>query len=135
MADLWSHLNRRSSADMFRIVAELDSSLTQIKALFLLEQGGTRSVKEIAAGLSLSLPAASRAVDGMVQKGFVAREESADDRRCRLVSLTDKGREAIERVLSARRAVLLEVAAEIPDADRTALHAALLPIVERITHP
>ena len=91
LAPLWAHLNRRSSADLFRMVAELDSSFSQVKMMFLLEDGGEHSVKEIAQHLGLSLPAASRAVDGLIQRGYVSRRESAEDRRSRLVALTDEG--------------------------------------------
>ena len=80
---------RGSSADLFRVVAELDLSFSQVKMLFLLEDGGEHSVKEIAAHLGLSLPAASRAVDGLIERGYVTRRESAEDRRSRLVALTD----------------------------------------------
>src|SRR5262249_5234435 len=83
--------NRKSSADLFRMVAELDSSFSQVKMLFLLEDGGEQSVKEIADRLGLSLPAASRAVDGLSQRGYVTRRASATDRRSRLVALTGDG--------------------------------------------
>ena len=51
IAPLWAYLNRRSSADLFQVVADLDSSFSQVKMLFLLEDGREHSVKEIAAHL------------------------------------------------------------------------------------
>src|SRR5690349_6551802 len=70
LAAVWRHLNKSSSSELFRVVDELGSSFSQVKMLFLLEDGGEHSVKEIAAHLGLSLPAASRAVDGLVERGF-----------------------------------------------------------------
>jgi MarR family protein len=67
LAHVWAHLNRRSSADLFKLVADLDASFSQVKILFLLEEAGEQSVKDVAAGLGLSLPAASRALDGLLQ--------------------------------------------------------------------
>jgi DNA-binding MarR family transcriptional regulator len=133
LAPLWAYLNRRSSAQLFEMVAELDSSFSQVKMLFLLEDGGEHSVKEIAAHLGLSLPAASRAVDGLIQRGYVTRRESAQDRRSRLIALTDDGREVVERVLRARLKTLEAFADELTPEEREALSTALLPIVERIT--
>src|ERR1700750_760926 len=101
LAPLWAYLNRKSSAELFEMVAELDSSFSQVKMMFLLEDGGEHSVKDIATHLGLSLPAASRAVDGLIQRGWVTRRESAEDRRSRLIALTDDGREVVERVLQA----------------------------------
>ena len=109
------------------MVAELDSSFSQVKMMFLLEDGGEHSVKEIATHLGLSLPAASRAVDGLIQRGWVTRRESAEDRRSRLIALTDD-----DRVLRARLKTLERFAEELTPAERATLTAALLPIVERI---
>jgi DNA-binding MarR family transcriptional regulator len=135
MAPLWAYLNRKSSADLFRMVAELDSSFSQVKMLFLLEDGGEHSVKEIAERLGLSLPAASRAVDGLIQRGYVSRRESATDRRSRLVALTGDGRAVVERVLRARLQTLEAFADELTPEERDCLYTALLPIVERIASP
>jgi DNA-binding MarR family transcriptional regulator len=135
MAPLWAYLNRKSSADLFRMVAELDSSFSQVKMLFLLEDGGEHSVKEIARHLGLSLPAASRAVDGLIQRGYVTRRESATDRRSRLVALTGDGRAVVDRVLRARLHTLEAFADELTPEERDSLYTALLPIVERITSP
>jgi DNA-binding MarR family transcriptional regulator len=135
MAPLWAYLNRKSSADLFRMVAELDSSFSQVKMLFLLEDGGEHSVKEIAQRLGLSLPAASRAVDGLIQRGYVSRRESATDRRSRLVALTGDGRAVVERVLRARLQTLEAFADELTPEERDCLYTALLPIVERIASP
>jgi hypothetical protein len=41
----------------------------------------------------------------------------------------------LDRVIAAREAALVVFAAELPEADRDALHAALLPIVERLPSP
>jgi DNA-binding MarR family transcriptional regulator len=114
------------------MVAELDSSFSQVKMLFLLEDGGEHSVKEIATHLGLSLPAASRAVDGLIQRGWVTRRESAKDRRSRIVTLTDDGRAVVDRVLRARLKTLERFAEELTPEERSCLSAALLPIVERI---
>src|SRR5689334_5623554 len=86
LAPLWALLNRRSSHELFQVVADLGSSFSQVKMLFLLEDGGEHSVKEIAGALDLSLPAVSRAIDGLIEKGYVTRRESETDRRSRIVT-------------------------------------------------
>jgi DNA-binding MarR family transcriptional regulator len=133
LAAVWAHLTRGSSTDLFRVVDELGMSFTQVKMLFLLEDGREHSLSELAAGLSLSLPAASRAVDGLIQRDFVTRRESAEDRRSRLIALSDPGREVVARMLRARFQTLDMFVADITPEERTNLLTALLPIVERIT--
>jgi DNA-binding MarR family transcriptional regulator len=132
LAVVWAHLTKGSSTDLFRVVDELGLSFSQVKMLFVLENGGEHSVKEIAAHLVLSFPAASRAVDGLVERGFVTRRESAEDRRSRIVALSGSGREVVAGMLRARFATLDTFVASIPLEERHSLLSALLPIVERI---
>jgi DNA-binding MarR family transcriptional regulator len=133
LAVLSTHVNRTASPDMFRVLGELGLSFTQMKALFLLSEHGELPVKDIAGKLAMSLAAMSRSVEGLVQRGYVARSECASDRRSRLVTLLPAGREVLERVMQARGAALVEFASALPAAERDALHAALLPIAERIS--
>jgi DNA-binding MarR family transcriptional regulator len=130
---LSSHINRTASPDMFRVLGEVGLSFTQMKALFLLQESEEMTVKDIAARLSMSLPAMSRSVDGLVQRGFVTRREHETDRRSKQIALLPAGRDVLSRVTAARENALVAFAAELPDAERTALHAALLPIAERIS--
>jgi DNA-binding MarR family transcriptional regulator len=132
LVKLSNHVNRTASPDMFRVLGEVGLSFTQMKALFLLQEQDEMTVKDIAARLSMSLPAMSRSVDGLVQRGFVARRESETDRRSKQIALLPQGREVLDRVTAARENALVAFAAELSDAERTALHAALLPIAERI---
>ena len=128
-------LNRASSPELFRMLGELELSFTQMKALYLLQEHEDSTVKELAQRLSMSLPAMSRSVDGLVQRGFVARRECESDRRSRQIALLPSGVDVLRRVTAAREAALVAFAAELTDAERTALHTALLPIAERISSP
>jgi DNA-binding MarR family transcriptional regulator len=130
---LSAHINRTASPDMFRVLGELGLSFTQMKALFVLSEHEQLSVKHVANHLSMSLAAMSRSVDGLVQRGYVARSECASDRRSRLLTLLPAGREVLGRVMAARASALAEFASELSDDERNALHAALLPIAERIS--
>lgn len=129
---MWLYLNRSSSAEWFRVIEELDMSFTQVKMLFLLEDGGEHSVSDLAAPLRLSVPTASRAVDGLIKRGIVTRRESASDRRSRLIALSDHGREVADRLTSARLAMLETFVNEITPDEQAALLTALSPILERI---
>jgi DNA-binding MarR family transcriptional regulator len=135
LVKLSNHINRTASPDMFRVLGEVGLSFTQMKALFVLEEAREMTVKDISARLSMSLPAMSRSVDGLVQRGFVTRREHESDRRSKQIALLPAGREVLNRLTAARENALVAFAAELPDAERTALYAALLPIVERITSP
>lgn len=128
-------LHKATSAEWLQAVEELDLSLTQLKLVHHLEEAGELSVKELAGLLPLSLPAASRAVEGLVGRGLLERRESAADRRSRLVRLSRAGYAMAHRVLASRQAGLEGFVAALPEADRLRLARALSPIVERIHRP
>jgi DNA-binding MarR family transcriptional regulator len=132
MGALTAHLNRCGSPDLIRFMADVDLSFTQVKMILLLEDRGELSVKDVAGALNLSLPAASRAIDGLANRGLVDRREDETDRRSKIVSLRPGGRQIGEAMIASRQATYEEFAAELPEDERTALHAALLPILERI---
>ena len=72
MYALAAYMMRSANVGTFNAIAELDLSFTQIKALCALEvDGEERSVKALADSLGVSLPAMSRAVDGLFERGFV----------------------------------------------------------------
>src|SRR3954451_1929733 len=80
--------------DFYRAVGELELSISQIRILQLLTGPvESASLKTIADEVGLSMPAVSRSVDGMVQRGLVTRTEDAKDRRHKAIRATDEARE------------------------------------------
>jgi DNA-binding MarR family transcriptional regulator len=126
------HLNRTSAPLLFRMLGELGLSFTQVKTLHVLQESGEVAVKDVAGFLNLSLPAASRALDGLAQRGFVDRRESAEDRRSKLVRLLPPGQEALRALARGRQSALKDFTSTLSDDERARLHDALLPILERI---
>jgi len=122
---------RLSGGGFLQELADNDLSLTQLKALHVLDETGEISIKQLGESLQLSMPATSRAVEGLVQRGLVSRSECATDRRCKLLDLSADGRAALERVSRARLAGFARFAETLEDAERDALLAAVRPIVER----
>jgi DNA-binding MarR family transcriptional regulator len=132
MYALASYLMRTANVGTFNAIAELDLSFTQIKALCALEADGEeRSVKALADSLGVSLPAMSRAVDGLFERGFVGREEDTEDRRMKRVRLTDAGRTVPRALNEARLSALAELLGSLGDEEATALEHALSLILER----
>jgi DNA-binding MarR family transcriptional regulator len=132
MAALASFLMRTANMGTFNAIAELDLSFTQIKALCALEADGEeRSVKALAESLGVSLPAMSRAVDGLFERGFVRREEDASDRRMKRVWLTEAGHSVPQALNEARLSALQELMSSLVDEEALALQHALSLILER----
>src|SRR5262245_56154626 len=93
---------RYDTDDMRRLLQREELSLARIGALNFVERRGSASISEISACLDLSLGNTSMLVDKLVCKGFVTRAEDANDRRHKLVQLTDKGQELIAELRATR---------------------------------
>lgn len=74
-----------------QVSGEYAMSMEQLRIVELVSRTGALSLHDIARGLSVSDPAASRAVDRLVRRGFLARERGKGDRRTVRVSLTPEG--------------------------------------------
>jgi DNA-binding MarR family transcriptional regulator len=135
LSNLSCIVNKAASTELLQTVADLDLSFTQVKSLLVLRETDGLAVKDLGARLNLSLPAASRAVDQLVQRGLVGRTESAADRRSRLVALLPAGRELLDEFTRARTGALERWAESLPADRQAALLDALLPIVERTPSP
>ncbi len=73
-------------------VERLGLSFTQVKTLGVLRDAESPlTVKDLSDRLGLSLPAVSRAVESLVRRAEVKREEDQLDRRCKRVTLTAAG--------------------------------------------
>ncbi|HTZ87511.1 MAG TPA: MarR family transcriptional regulator, partial [Solirubrobacteraceae bacterium] len=88
-------------------------------------------VKALAESLGVSLPAMSRAVDGLFERGFVLREEDSADRRMKRVRLTEAGRAAPLALNEARLSALHELMDSLDDEQADALGRALALILGR----
>jgi DNA-binding MarR family transcriptional regulator len=129
LLDLWAHLMRGSSQQMFAVLGELELSMTQMKTLSMLDDCLEEvSVKELSERLALSLPATSRTVDGLLRRGLLSRHEDAEDRRVKRVRLTDDGRSVVQRIVTARLQGLESYASTLSDDQRAQLMAALLEL-------
>ena len=120
-----------TSHDFFAALDAAGLSFTQVKCLGLLSDAGALSLSALADELVISLAAASRAVDALVQRGEVTRVEDARDRRSKLVSITPRGRRSFEKLVAVRLAGVERLLAGLQPHELEALAGALRPILER----
>jgi DNA-binding MarR family transcriptional regulator len=127
------HVLRSGNREFFGSLQEAGISFTQLKCLARLSEADEPvSLGALSDEIGLSLPALSRAVDGLVKRGEVKRQEDPSDRRSKLVSVSAKGRATYERIVAVRLAGLRRFVDELQPDEQAALEAALVPIVERL---
>lgn len=82
------------------------------------------TVKQLAAAATVDAPAATVAVNDLEERGLVVRRTDPSNRRCKLVSLTDAGRDAV-RAIDAVHDPAPDVLAALDPADLASLRAIL----------
>ena len=87
MRTIGAEMHRRHGAEL---------SAPQFHALRIIEKHAGASLSLLARHIASGLPSASKLVDGLVERGLVARETAPDDRRRVLLSLTPQGRTMLE---------------------------------------
>jgi MarR family transcriptional regulator for hemolysin len=134
LTSLMKHLMMTTGREFFAEMEKTGVSLTQAKSLMILiEAEKPMSVKAISDAMGLSLPGVSRSVEAMVQRGEVTREEDPRDRRCKMVSVTPRGRKLYERLMAVRIAGVRRFVEELDQDEQEALAQGLDAVAGRIT--
>jgi DNA-binding MarR family transcriptional regulator len=132
LLELWHHLMRGSSTELYAVLTELDLALAHLKTLHVLADTEEElSVKEAGERLGLSLPGASRIVDTLLRRGYLTRREDERDRRMKRVRITPEGREVVRRIDGARLVGLEAYTSGLTPAQRAALGSALRNLPHR----
>jgi DNA-binding MarR family transcriptional regulator len=105
--------------------ASTDLTLPQYRLLAMVASGDQRASK-LAGQLALSKPTVTAVVDGLVERGFLARAEASGDRRAVDLSVTEPGRRALAAADAAMGARLAGILAHCGDPDAVAAGLALL---------
>jgi DNA-binding MarR family transcriptional regulator len=119
--------------DAIRSMDDHELSVAQMATLMLLESEGGSTVGDHAHDLGRSLSATSRSLDQLVTRGLVCRQEAAHDRRVKLVTLDEGGRELIGRVQRRRAEAQLAVMAALSPDDRQLVMQAMALLADAAT--
>jgi DNA-binding MarR family transcriptional regulator len=102
-----------------------DLSVPQFRTLAFLSRCEGASLSDVAEHIGLTLPSASKMVDGLVVRELVTRRSSARDRRRVLLALTAKGEGALASARRGTQARLAEMLTALPAEERAVVVRAL----------
>ena len=83
-------------------------SIPQFRALCFVERYDGASLSAVAEHLDLSLPTVSRMVNGLVERGYMQRRSSTDDRRHVSLSLRPRGQSVMQAARNATQQFLAD---------------------------
>ncbi|TDO66524.1 DNA-binding MarR family transcriptional regulator [Kribbella sp. VKM Ac-2571] len=113
-------------------------SVLQVRVLLTVDRHEPMNLSDLAAALELSKPFASRLVTRLVDDGLLLRRTHREDRRQLRLTLSARGRRALDRVRGARRTRINEVLTSMPADDRAALGigiASFAAAAQRLNEP
>jgi DNA-binding MarR family transcriptional regulator len=115
----------RSMHDWMRFVKASGLSMPQFGILMNLHYAHTCGVSDISDRMEISAAAASQLVEKLVQSGLLERAEDPNDRRAKLLTLSDKGSRLIESGIEARSHWVDELVLTLRPDEYEAVSAAL----------
>jgi MarR family transcriptional regulator, organic hydroperoxide resistance regulator len=99
---------------------DLELSMAQLKALFVLSGHGPMTVGALGQSLQIQLPAASHAVKTLVSQGLARRLKDENDLRCTYIELTPHAEALVDQLRQGRRDAFHKLLAELSDEDLAA---------------
>jgi DNA-binding MarR family transcriptional regulator len=99
-------------------LGELRLGFTQLAALYVLADGSTLTVGELAESINRSPSATSRLIDGLVKRRLVERKAEEEDRRQKTLRLTQRGHAVLRVVDRARADQFLSAVRPLPTPER-----------------
>jgi DNA-binding MarR family transcriptional regulator len=107
-----------------------DISIPQFRTMRFIQRNPDSSLSDLAEHLGLTLPSASKLVDGLVKQKLVTRKESAADRRRVTLMLTQIGTSIVDSARASARIHLAEKLKRLSDDDLGLISQAM-----QILHP
>ena len=120
--DVFMH---RSMRGWGRYAKSTGLSMPQFSIMMQLHYRGACGMSKISEGYDITPAAASQLVDKLVQSGLIQRVEDPHDRRAKLLSLTDKGRELVQQGIQERYRWVDELAVKLTAEERAQISEAL----------
>lgn len=99
-------------------LGDLKLGFTQLAALYVLAEGATTTIADLADAINRSPSATSRLVDGLEKRRLVERKVEEDDARQRSVWLTPRGQATLRIVDRARAEQFLALVRPMPRSER-----------------
>ncbi|HEY7122975.1 MAG TPA: MarR family transcriptional regulator [Ktedonobacterales bacterium] len=109
MSEFRSIVFGRFAPSILRTFRDFDYSLAQVASLFILDEQGELTIKQVAGLLERSVSATSRLLDQLAARGMLTRREDEQDHRVKRVAITEQGRALIETLQVLRADVQLEL--------------------------
>jgi DNA-binding MarR family transcriptional regulator len=122
----------RSMRDQSRYVKSLGFSMPQFFMLMQIYYKKQCGISDLSDHMEITAAAASQTVEKLVQSGLLDRAEDPSDRRAKQITLSAKGRDLIEKSITARFRWVDDLVKTMSSADKAKVHEALTILTEAV---
>ena len=121
----------RSMRNFIVFLKEQDLSMSHIGALFILNRKGTCDVSSLGDGLGITPAATSQMLNRLVKDGLIQRTEDPQDRRSKIIELTEKGQYTLSESIHARQTWLHMLVDTLDPAEHALVSQAINLLLEK----
>jgi len=111
------HRNIMKTRMNFKGIEEI--TIPQIVSLSLIESSKHLRMKDIAKGLSITLPAATGMIERLYKMGMVKRLADENDRRVINILLTKKGKDILKKIQLKKKQMFKSIFSKLSEKDRS----------------
>lgn len=121
---------RHTMHDLVQLKREVGLSMSQLSTLFMLFHAEECGVSDIGESLGVTNAAASQMVDRLVGLDYLTRSEDPQDRRVKVISLTEKGHALIQESYLRREKWLAQITTSLSTPEQESISEALTLLTE-----
>ena len=100
-------------------------SMAQFSILLQLHHKGACGMSEVSERFEITPAAASQLVEKLVQGSFISRYEDPNDRRAKVLDITDKGRELLQQGIDERYRWMEQLSERLTDEEQAQISESL----------
>jgi DNA-binding MarR family transcriptional regulator len=131
LQEAFSIFRRRMMGNIFAFARDKGLTIGQFGAMFHISHKGGCGVSDIGNDLGVTNSAASQMLDRLVQLELINRSEDPSDRRSKLISLTDKGRQILQEGNLANRIWLEDLARSMDPKEQELVNKAIVILIDK----
>ena len=130
LMDLFSQLINMTTLETLRYLREYHLTVSQLRGLRFLKQHEDCLVGDLANGLAVSYPAASKLMDRLINRGLTQRRDDKTDRRNIRLRVTIEGGRVLETIEEKRQREIAQIFLRLEEEEQRFLTQGLKRFLE-----
>ncbi len=123
-----------SMLNLTRYARENGFSMSQLMAINFIHRKGTCGVSDLGEKIGITNAAVSQLLERLVQQELITRTEDPNDRRGKLIMLTEKGQKVLDESLCARNQWLHELENNLSSSEHDLTITTLNTLIDKARH-